>query len=144
MKIKNWPVDLSWFATQSFCECVRCTLGRACPKDIEHSMIPGQCRRGKWASGTNPRQKKLENKDPLLRWKEATNKENFEQTIMDNQTEKELSVAGSHYIKKLLMDVVNNTLGLFGETSQRKIDYIHWVENAVSISLFKEIFHKST
>ena len=64
MKIKSWPSDLAWFTTQSFYECVRCTLGRACPKDIEHSMIPGQCRHGKWATGTNPRINKLEDKGP--------------------------------------------------------------------------------
>ena len=142
MKIKSWPSDLAWFTTQSFYECVRCTLGRACPKDIEHSMIPGQCRHGKWATGTNPRINKLEDKDPLLRWKDTTNKENFEQIIVENQTEKELTVAGSHYIKKLLMDVVNSALGLFGEASQRKIEYIHWIENAISMALFKEIFQE--
>ena len=38
------------------------------------------------------------------------------------------------------MDVVNSALGLFGEASQRKIEYVHWIENAISMALFKEIF----
>ena len=117
LKIKLWPQDLCWFTSPSFYECVRCTLGRACPKDIEHSMIPGQCRHGKYAAGTNPRLQKLEDKDPMKRWKDSANKESYEQVIVDNNTGQELTVSASHYIKRLLMETVRNALGLFGEAA---------------------------
>ena len=119
LKTKLWAQDLCWFTSPSFYECVRCTLGRACPKDIEHSMIPGQCRHGKYAAGTNPRLQKLEDKDPMKRWKDSANKESYEQVIVDNNTGQELTVSASHYIKRLLMETVHNALGLFGEAAQR-------------------------
>ncbi|CAL1138133.1 unnamed protein product [Cladocopium goreaui] len=142
LKIKLWPQDLCWFTSPSFYECVRCTLGRACPKDIEHSMIPGQCRHGKYAAGTNPRLQKLEDKDPMKRWKDSANKESYEQVIVDNNTGQELTVSASHYIKRLLMETVHNALGLFGEAAQRQVDYSHWIENAVTMALYKEIFQE--
>ena len=40
--------------TSSFYECIRCQLGRYCPAGIDHTMIPGQCRHGRFAPGTNP------------------------------------------------------------------------------------------
>lgn len=80
-------------------------------------MIPGQCRHGKYAAGTNPRLQKLEDKDPMKRWKDSANKESYEQVIVDNNTGQELTVSASHYIKRLLMETVRNALGLFGEAA---------------------------
>ena len=97
-------------------------------------MIPGQCRHGRYAAGTNPRLQKLEDKDPMKRWKDSANKESYEQIIVDNKTGQELSVSASHYIKRLLMETVNNALGLFGEAAQRRIEYVHWIENAVTMA----------
>eukprot|EP00435_Cladocopium_sp_Y103_P071812 s194_g38.t1 len=86
-----------------------------------------------YAPGTNPRIQKLEEKDPFKRWKETANKESFEQILLENQTDKELSVSSTHYLKKSLMKLINSTLGLFAESAQRKIDYVHWAENAIDL-----------
>ena len=136
LHIKAWPMELSWFSSQHFYECVRCTLGRACPKGIEHTMVPGQCRHGKWASGTDPETKG----DPVKKWKTTTNKETMEQVIIKNHSNIELTVERSHWLKKMLMETVQNALGLFNEASNRMVDYDHWVNNAVMMSLFKEVF----
>jgi rRNA maturation protein Nop10 len=82
LHIKPWPTDMSWFTSQACYDCVRCTLERACPKGIEHSMIPGQ-----------PQPQRLENKDPFKKWKETADKGSFEQILLENQTNKELSVS---------------------------------------------------
>ena len=136
LRIKSWPNDMAWFTAQHFYECVRCQLGRACPKSIEHSMIPGQCRHGKWATGSEPAPKG----DPLKQWKGTTNKETMEQILLHNNSNIELSVERSHWLKKMLMESVNNALGLFGEASKQKVEYDHWIDNAVMLALFKEVF----
>ena len=140
LHIKPWPTDMSWFTSQACYECVRCTLERACPKGIEHSMIPGQCRHGRYAEGTKPQPQRLENKDPFKKWKETADKESFEQILLENQTNKELSVSSTHYLKKVLMELVNTALGLIVEAAQRKVGYVHWAENVVTMAIFKEIF----
>lgn len=138
LNIKAWPISLTWFATGHYYECMRCQLGRHCPKHIEHTLVPGQCRHGKWPSGVKPEAVS----DPVKRWKTAANKESFDTVEISNKTEIDLTVQGSHHLKKLLTEVVNNALGLFTEASKRKVDYKHWVDNAVSLALFKEIFAK--
>ena len=99
-------------------------------------MIPGQCRHGKWATGSEPAPKG----DPLKQWKGTTNKETMEQILLHNNSNIELSVERSHWLKKMLMESVNNALGLFGEASKQKVEYDHWIDNAVMLALFKEVF----
>ena len=67
-------------------------------------------------------------------------RETLEQVDLKNHLEIEFTVSNSHYLKKLLVETINNALGLFNEASNRKIDYIHWIDNPVSMALFKEIF----
>ena len=140
LRIKAWPADLVWFTYTHLYECVRCQLGRSCPKGIEHSLIPGQCRHGRYAPGTNPRQVAADaKKSPVELWKKEADKDVLDQIELDNKTEIELSIHDSHYLKKLLLETVNNTLGIFSEASRRKINYEHWVDNATSMALFKQL-----
>ena len=133
--------DLMRVKTENFYECVRCTLGRFCPKGIDHTMIPGQCRHGRYAAGTNPRLKSTSSAaDPITDWKKAADREALDVVQLDNELDKEFNVKESHYLKKLLIESVNNALGLFTEASNRKIDYTHWIDNPVAIALFKELF----
>ena len=44
MQIPTWPKDLIYHTISHYYECIRCQLGRACPPDIKHTMIPKQCR----------------------------------------------------------------------------------------------------
>jgi hypothetical protein len=44
-----------------------------------------------------------------------------------------------HYLKKLLLETVNATLGIFNEATGM-LDYKHWLEDAVRMVLFKHIF----
>ena len=133
--------DLMRVKTENFYECVRCTLGRFCPKGIDHTMIPGQCRHGRYAAGTNPKLKSTSSAaDPITDWKKAADREALDVVQLDNELDKEFNVKESHYLKKLLIESVNNALGLFTEASNRKIDYTHWIDNPVAIALFKELF----
>ena len=122
--------DLMRVKTENFYECVRCTLGRFCPKGIDHTMIPGQCRHGRYAAGTNPKLKSTSSAaDPITDWKKAADREALDVVQLDNELDKEFNVKESHYLKKLLIESVNNALGLFTEASNRKIDYTHWIDN---------------
>ena len=127
--------------TESFYECIRCQLGRFCPKGVDHTMVPGQCRHGRYSPGTHPRQiSSASAADPISDWKKVADREALEQVDLQNHLEHELTVEDSHYLKKLLVETINNALGLFNEASNRKIDYSHWVDNPVAMALFKEIF----
>eukprot|EP00435_Cladocopium_sp_Y103_P067126 s113_g29.t1 len=68
MAVPPWPKDMIYHTIQSYWECVRCQLGRSCPKDIPHRMIPKQCRRGKWAPGTADPKSKAAPSDPIKEW----------------------------------------------------------------------------
>ena len=50
LKMPSWPTTLRMHVVETFYDCVRCTLGRSCPKGIEHTLVPGECRYGKMGS----------------------------------------------------------------------------------------------
>ena len=68
IKLPKWPKDLIYHNISHHYECIRCQLGRACPKDIPHTMIPKQCRHGKWAPGTSDPKSKAAPVDPVKDW----------------------------------------------------------------------------
>ena len=123
-------------------DCVRCQLGRHCPRNIEHTLVPGQCRHGRWPSEENPRRKKkLEAEmDAMKKWKQEAEAELYEGVEIKNLTSKALSVPTTHMLKKLLLETINATMGVFNEAARRKIDYVHWLDNPMLMSLFKEFF----
>ena len=139
--IGKWPDDCYHSVITHMYECVRCQLGRACPKSIERSLIPGQCRHGKWPPGESPKEKAKADADPLTRWKNETRKE-----VLDTVDIKNMSSYGGfhiedmHFLKKLLMETVHAALGLFDEALQQKKEYMHWIDDPVHMSLYKEIF----
>ena len=140
LKIPQWPQSLSWFVSEHFYECIRCTLGRSCPKGIEHSLIPGKCRHGRWAPGTNPKQKTSTEPDPIKLWKNEARKQVLDQVNIIDNMPLNLDIEFGHYLKKILIESVHNTIGIFSEAAHRQVEYVHWVDDATALSLFKEIF----
>eukprot|EP00435_Cladocopium_sp_Y103_P076100 s59_g76.t1 len=142
LHIRAWPQALNSYVAEHFYECVRCQLGRYCPDDIAHTMIPGKCRHGRYAPGTNPRDRKstAAPADPIKQWKDNANRDVLEIVELKNLSGIDLSVHNSHYLKKFLMEVIQTSLGIISEAANRKIDYELWVDNAVFMALFKEIF----
>ena len=59
---------------------------------------------------------------------------------LENQSAQQLDDQGKLYLKKLLVETVNPALNVFNEAKNRKIDYVLWVEQALHISLYKELF----
>ena len=80
LQLGQWPEHLRHFSAHHFSECTRCELGRLCPSDIPCTMVPGDCRYGRWASGTGPRRKGKTQQptDPLANWKERADRENYD------------------------------------------------------------------
>ena len=140
LKIPQWPQSLSWFVSEHFYECIRCTLGRSCPKGIEHSLIPGKCRHGRWAPGTNPKQKASTEPDPIKLWKNEARKQVLDQVNILEENVLNLDIEFGRYLKKLLIELVHSTIGIFSEAAHRQVEYVHWVDDATALSLFKEIF----
>ena len=141
LDIGKWPDDCYHTVITHMYECIRCQLGRGCPKSIEHTLIPGQCRHGKWPPGESPKEKAKADADPLLRWKTEVSKEILDTVEIRNiSSYGGFSVEDMHFLKKLLMEVVHSALGIFDEAVQQKKEYLHWITDPVHMSLFKEIF----
>ena len=139
LKIKTWPG--SFHILVHFYECIRCQLGRSAPSDAEHTLVPGQCKYGRWAPGTGPRAGAANAPaDPVRQWKLKTNNENFD-TI---KLECDISVASDEgsrrLLKKLLMEVTQNALKTHG---RKKSPVNHWNENVFHLSLFKDILKET-
>ena len=145
LRLGKWPEHLKHFAVQHFYECIRCQLGKYCPKDEPHSFIPGECRYGHRGSMPPSRRKTPEPPpskpaDPLKLWKEWANRDNVDSVKIHDHTQPVLNEQQLHYLKKLLIDSVNGALELYREAIRSKIDYDHWIDYPVHVSLFKEIF----
>ena len=133
LKIPQWPQSLSWFVSEHFYECIRCTLGRSCPKGIERSLIPGKCRHGRWAPGTNPKQKASTEPDPIKLWKNEARKQVLDQVNILEENVLNLDIEFGHYLKKLLIELVHSTIGIFSEAAHRQVEYVHWVDDATAL-----------
>lgn len=142
LEVRPWPRDLFWFNNESFYECVRCSLGRSCPPGIEHSLIPGKCRHGKWPEGEGPRAKKKakQEEDPVQQWKRISSMQVMTVVELQFQLPQGISIENSNHLKKLLAEIVNTTLGIFNEAVARRMEYHHWVEDPVQLGVMKEIF----
>ena len=126
--------------TGHYYDCVRCQLGRACPRDIPHTLVPRECRYGRWAPGTGPRAKSTMPPDPLAEWKWKADAEVLDTIELNDMTSTPLSVQHRHWLKKLLLETIHSVLGIFSEAASSERGYQHGIENAVQLSLFKEIF----
>ena len=138
LKVKTWPK--SFHVMEQFYDCPKCQLGRSAPSDLEHTLIPGQCRHGRWAAGTGPRsQQSNAPQDPVQRWKAKARLENADAIKIDYKLEQLLSEEDLHCLKRLLMEMVSETL----KTHKRKKSVDHWNESVFYMSLFKDIFKKT-
>ena len=140
MKVKKWPSDMTYHTVGHYYDCVRCQLGRACPRDIPHTLVPRECRYGRWAPGTGPRAKSTMPPDPLAEWKRKADAEVLDTIELNDMTSTPLSVQHRHWLNKLLLETIHSVLGIFSEAASSEHGYQHWIENAVQLSLFKEIF----
>ncbi len=78
--------------------------------------------------------------DPLAEWKRKADAEVLDTIELNDMTSTPLSVQHRHWLKKLLLGTTHSVLGIFSEAASSGHGYQHWIENAVQLSLFKEIF----
>jgi len=143
LRLGRWPEHLRHFASQHHYECIRCQLGRACPPDIPHTMVPKECRHGRWAEGSGPKattKSGLPAQNPISTWKIRTNKENLDKVNLTEHIDPFLNEHQKHYLKKLMMEVVHNLLDFFKEQNDKKVGEGYWLDNQLHFALFKEIF----
>ncbi|CAE7719225.1 unnamed protein product, partial [Symbiodinium necroappetens] len=62
----------------------------------------------------------------------------LENVVMDGGQQVEASL----YFKYLMFVLVQDTVALFSEATERGIDYVHWVTDPVHKTMFQEIFQK--
>eukprot|EP00435_Cladocopium_sp_Y103_P056006 s391_g18.t1 len=118
-------------------------LGRACPPDIPHTMVPKECRHGRWAEGSGPKattKSGLPAQDPISTWKIRTNKENLDKININDHIDPLLSDQQKHYLKKVLTEMIHNVLDFFKESNDKKVGEGYWLDNQLHLAIFKEIF----
>ena len=122
LQLGLWPEHVRHFAVQHFYECIRCQLGRFCPSDIPHTMVPKECRHGRWAAGTGPKGKGKSQTpvDPLASWKERADRENYESIKIHDHSFPVLDQTQQHYLKRLLIEAVDMTLEYVREANQEQ------------------------
>ena len=102
-------------------------------------MIPKQCRHGKWAPGTADPKSRAMPSDPVKEWEKRANEEILPAITLEDRMVPPLTTHQRHHLKRLLLEVVNSTLGVFNE-AVGMLDYKLWLENPVQMLLFKHIF----
>ena len=106
MNVKKWPRDMTYHTTGHYYDCIRCQLGRMCPRDIPHSFVPRECRHGRWAPGTGPRARSTMPPDPLAEWKRKADSEVLEAVELNGTSAKPLPIQQRHWLKKLLLEML--------------------------------------
>lgn len=106
MNVKKWPRDMTYHTTGHYYDCIRCQLGRMCPRDIPHSFVPRECRHGRWAPGTGPRARSTMPPDPLAEWKRKADSEVLEAVELNGASAKPLPIQQRHWLKKLLLEML--------------------------------------
>lgn len=116
MKIPAWPRDMVYHTTGNYYECIRCQLGRFCPRDIPRTMIPRQCRYGRWAPGAGPyANNQPSSSDPVKEWKKKADSETLDKIDVDDKMDPVLNPHQRHYLKRILLETVSGVLGIISE-----------------------------
>lgn len=106
-------------------------------------MISKQCRHGKWAPGTADPKSKAAPSDPVGEWIKRADEHVLPAITGEDRLNPPLPTRQGHHLKRLLLEVVNSTLGVFNE-AVGMIEYKFWLENPVQFLLFKNIFKEIT
>ena len=141
MVLPKRPKHLAIYTTEHYYDCVRCNLGRACPRGIDHTLIPGQCRYGRWPEGTHPRSRRNPpTTNPIEDWKNTARAHTTDVVELELPASITLNIETVHFLKKALLETVQKALGLFNEAVERGVEYKHWLEDSVLIAIYHEIF----
>ena len=141
MCFASWPSNLILHSFVGY-KCERCQLGRAALPWMEHSLIPGECRHGRWPAGGGPRANPLRPADPVATFKRRAREKDLSEVVVETPADIFLPVQASLYFKYLMFVLVQDTVALFSEATERGIDYVHWVTDPVHKTMFQEIFQK--
>ena len=141
MCFTSWPSNLILHSFVGY-KCERCQLGRAALPWMEHSLIPGECRHGRWPAGGGPRANPLRPADPVATFKRRAREKDLSEVVVETPADIFLPVQASLYFKYLMFVLVQDTVALFSEATERGIDYVHWVTDPVHKTMFQEIFQK--
>ena len=132
----------------NYYECPRCQMGRSSPPGTEHSLIPGQCRYGKWPDGMHPR-------DLARKTKAEAAKENvlehFRQNALRSDKISKAKLAlpssfsfdseGPTILKFIFATLLQESIDHFDylEKAKASHDYVHWLEDPTALHWAKKI-----
>ena len=118
-------------------------MGQFAPRHMEHSLIPGQCRHGRWPDD-DPRSqkskaaKKEENLLDIFKREALTNRK-IAQGIIISGEEIGFDNERAALFKYALYKTLEESMAAFEKKDKEK-DYIHWVRDPVTTTWLRLIF----
>ena len=134
---------------ENFYKCEKCAMGRAATADMEHTLIPGECRHGRWPEGENPREKKRieeEKKKEDDIFETFRNKAIKDPRVLSGRmsihTDFALNNEQMSVLKMILIKLLQESIDEFEALDKEKKnhDYVHWLEDATALSWLRKIF----
>eukprot|EP00435_Cladocopium_sp_Y103_P008328 s555_g2.t1 len=137
LQLDAWPKSLHYVWHSHLYKCVRCQLGRSCPPGIEHSLLPGECRHAVYPTADGKRPRKHPPEDPIKEWKKEAKKNPLNNVVLAFPHHWKLSAENRVYWKAALMQVVQESLAIFNEAVESKVDYHHWVTDQTLLAILR-------
>ena len=144
LNISAWPKSLHYVWHSHFYACPKCKLGKTAPAGTEHTLIPGECRHGRWptADGRRPNKNESVGSDPVTEWKKEARKHPLNETFLDFPKEFPLAIHQRTYWKAALFQVIQDALAIFSEATDMGVDYKHWITDQVLLAVLRELLDK--
>ena len=139
LNISAWPKSLHYVWHSHFYACPKCKLGKTAPAGTEHTLIPGECRHGRWptADGRRPNKNESVGSDPVTEWKKEARKHPLNETFLDFPKEFPLAIHQRTYWKAALFQVIQDALAIFSEATDMGVDYKHWITDQVLLAVLR-------
>ena len=139
LRLQAWPRSLQHIWHSHLYDCEKCKLGRSAPSGVEHSLIPGKCRHGKWPTESGKRPRKLAPANPTTDWKKEARKTPMEHVILSFPQIIPLTAQTRVYWKVALMQVIQDALAIFSEATDMGKDYEHWITDQTLMLVLREL-----
>eukprot|EP00438_Fugacium_kawagutii_P029807 Skav231475 [mRNA] locus=scaffold1100:530653:539709:- [translate_table: standard] len=145
IKLAAWPRSLHHVWHSHLYKCEKCKLGRSAPPGVEHSLLPGECRHGRYptADGKRPRKNpEVPQSDPIRDWKKAARLAPMEDVELTFPKSVPLGAEARVYWKSALFQVIQDALAIFSEAADIGKDYHHWLTDQTLLAILRERVEK--
>ncbi|CAK9042305.1 Integrase catalytic domain-containing protein [Durusdinium trenchii] len=134
--IRKWSTTM----TQTYYECPKCKEGRWSIE--EHTLIPGQCRHGKWPEGFGPKGK-IPVPDLVADFKqEALNNKKVQKAPLGTLPNFDMDQEQVALFKYCMITILKDSADDFEsqeKSGKKEVDYARWSTNPVILSWLRKV-----